>query len=70
MILVEMRGRLEPVRLNANKESMLYELNVAAAAGKQFILMQDTDEHMVGISVHEVLTFTERDDDDDADRVG
>jgi hypothetical protein len=55
-LLVEMKGRLNDVIIGGSFERFVHDLNVQAAQGKQFIMLQDPDDIPVGLNVKEILT--------------
>lgn len=63
MIQVEMRGRLEPVKIKQDFPSTLNKFNVAAAERMQFILLEKEDGNPIGLYIPNILTFEEVDDE-------
>lgn len=52
---LEMRGKLEPLRIGGTMEGFVHELNLQSAQGKTFILVQEPDETPIGINYKEIL---------------
>lgn len=62
-IIIEMRGRLEPIEVNMTMKEALIEFNVAAVKGNMFSVLTKPDGKDVGIYIPNMLTFEETDDD-------
>jgi hypothetical protein len=55
-VFIEMKGKLDPVIVAGSFERFVHDLNMQAAQGKQFLLLQEPDDTPVSINVKEVLT--------------
>lgn len=58
-----MQGRLEHVELDMDEVDLLSEFNLAAAQGKEFVLLRKPDGNMMGLHLRNILTFEEVDQD-------
>jgi hypothetical protein len=47
---------LDPVIIGGSMERFVHNLNMQAAQGKQFLLLEGPDDTPIGINVKEVLT--------------
>lgn len=62
MIAIEMRGRLSPVNTAWDMADTLNAFNLAAAQGKQFVLLEKDGGGGVALNVTNILTIEEIDD--------
>ena len=62
---VEMQGKLEPVAVGMEFGAMMNRLNVAAAQGMTFVMMEKPDGKMVGLNTAKILSFEALDDDEE-----
>lgn len=54
-VTLELRGKLDQLRIGGTMEGFLHELNLQSAQGKTFILVQTPDETPIGINYKEIL---------------
>lgn len=65
MILLEMRGRLTPLKVDEEMNVFLREINLAGREGNNFVVMEKPDGSPTGFALHNLLTFEEVDDESD-----
>lgn len=61
-VIVEMKGKLEPIKLDGSFLDVVNSLNLSAATGKALILgrLDDTGEN-IALQMSNILTVTEND---------
>jgi hypothetical protein len=61
-VIVEMKGKLEPIKLDGTFMDVVNSLNLSAATGKALILgrLDDTGEN-IALQMSNILTVTEND---------
>jgi hypothetical protein len=60
-VIVELKGRLNPLVIGGSMERFVHELNLQASQGKQFIMMQKPDDTPIAFNQREVLTVEPQD---------
>lgn len=62
MIVVHMKGMIEPVQADEDFASAINALNMSAAQGKQFMVVDGLTGRHIGISIPNINTIEEPDD--------
>lgn len=64
-VVVEMKGKLEPIKLDGSFMDVVNSLNLSAATGKALILgrLDETGEN-IALQMSNILTVTEDDGDE------
>jgi hypothetical protein len=63
MLHIKMVGEIDEVRIPGNFQLFVENLNVAQAAGKAYIMMQDYNEKPMALNSKNILIVRETDDD-------
>lgn len=60
---IEMRGKLDPINVPGNFQHFVDQLNLAAAKGMQYVILEDHDGNNIALNQQNILTAREFDDD-------
>lgn len=66
LIEITSTGTLDPTIVEADMAALVYDLNIAAASGKQFIIMQEHGAGAVALETRNITRMREIEGDADA----
>lgn len=64
MIEITSRDTLDPTIVEADMATLVNDLNIAAAAGKQFVILQEHGAGAVALETRNITRMREREDED------
>lgn len=64
VVVVWSRNSLEPRRIQGDLISLVNDMNIAAASGKQFVVVQKEDGAPVAIQTQNITTMDQEDESD------
>jgi hypothetical protein len=69
-IAIRMKGDINEILVPATFQQFVAELNVAGATGKQYVIMNDTDENPIALNTQNILTVRGVGADEEAASIG
>lgn len=63
MIAITMRGALEPIIVRDEFDKAVYDMNLAAASGREFVLTTQEDGRNLAVALRNILTLQELEED-------
>lgn len=67
---IEMRGKLDPINVPGGFQHFVDQLNLSAAKGMQYVILEDHDGRHMALNQQNILTVREFDDDGLAGMIG
>jgi len=70
MLHIRMKGDIDQIRLPGDFENFVYQVNLAAAKGMEYVMLENEAGNMMALNQKNILTVEETEDDDMSGMMG